>query len=181
MKFTATELDGVWRIAPIVHGDKRGFFLESFSAQEMESHGLPGFFVQDNHARSQTAGVLRGLHFQKPPFAQSKLVRVVRGSVYDVVVDIRKNSKTFGKWLGLTLSEDNKEMLFIPKGFAHGYCTLTPDSEFLYKVDSYYAPQHDAGIRWDDPAIGITWPVTNPMVSEKDHRLPLLSDIESPF
>jgi dTDP-4-dehydrorhamnose 3,5-epimerase len=181
MKFTETELHGVWIMEPVVHGDKRGFFLESFAAREMENHGLPGNFVQDNHARSLAAGVLRGIHFQKPPFAQSKLVRVVRGSVFDVVVDLRKASPTFGAWYGVTLSEENKKMLFVPKGFGHGYCTLTADSEFIYKVDSYYSPDHDAGIRWNDPDIGIRWPVLDPALSPKDTALPLLRDIESPF
>jgi dTDP-4-dehydrorhamnose 3,5-epimerase len=181
MKFTETEIKGVWIISPVVHGDGRGFFLESFSGAKMEAHGLPSCFVQDNHARSNAPGVIRGMHFQKPPKAQSKLVRVVRGSVYDVVIDLRRKSKTYGKWLGLTLSEENREMLFIPKGFAHGYCTLAPDTEFLYKVDEYYAPAHDSGIRWDDPAVGITWPVADPVISDKDAGLPLLQDIESPF
>jgi dTDP-4-dehydrorhamnose 3,5-epimerase len=181
MKFTETELPGVWLIEPDVHEDKRGFFLESFASREMEAHGLPANFVQDNHARSRAAGVVRGVHFQKPPCTQSKLVRVVRGSVFDVVVDLRKSSTTFGKWLGVTLSEDNKKMLFVPGGFGHGYCTLTADSEFLYKVDAYYSPQHDAGIRWNDPGIGIRWPVSSPALSQKDMALPLLSEIESPF
>jgi dTDP-4-dehydrorhamnose 3,5-epimerase len=178
MKFVETQLPDVWLIEPVVHEDSRGFFLESFTAKEMESHGLPTHFIQDNHARSLVAGVVRGLHFQKPPFAQSKLVRVVRGEVYDVVVDLRKESKTFGVWQGFTLSETNKIMLFVPKGFAHGYCTLSSDSEFLYKVDAYYAPTHDAGIRWNDPGLGIVWPVSEPLVSDKDGRLPYLQDIE---
>jgi dTDP-4-dehydrorhamnose 3,5-epimerase len=181
MKFTETELKGVWLIEPVVHGDARGFFLESFTAREMEALGLPGNFVQDNHARSLAPGVLRGIHFQKPPFAQSKLVRVVRGSVFDVVVDLRKASPTFGKWYGLTLSEENKKMLFVPKGFGHAYCTLTPDSEFLYKVDAYYSPENDAGIRWNDPEIAIKWPVSSPTLSPKDLTLPFLKDLRSPF
>jgi dTDP-4-dehydrorhamnose 3,5-epimerase len=181
MKFTETELKGVWLIEPVVHEDKRGFFLESFSSREMESLGLPGQFVQDNHSRSLSKGVVRGIHFQKPPFAQSKLVRVVRGSVFDVVVDLRTGSKTFGTWVGVTLSDINKKMLFIPKGFGHGYCTLTEDSEFLYKVDAYYSAQHDAGVRWNDPDIGIQWPVTDPTLSQKDLALPFLKDLLSPF
>jgi dTDP-4-dehydrorhamnose 3,5-epimerase len=181
MTFTETKLRGVWELDPLVHEDKRGFFLESFSARDMEVRGLPAHFVQDNHARSLAAGVLRGLHFQEPPFAQCKLVRVVRGSAYDVVVDLRRQSPTFGTWLGLTLSEENKKMLFVPRGFAHGYCTMAPDTEFLYKVDAYYAPQHDAGIRWNDPDIGVAWPVANPVISDKDGRLPFLKNIESPF
>jgi dTDP-4-dehydrorhamnose 3,5-epimerase len=181
MKYTETELQGLWILDPVVHEDSRGFFLESFTARDMEAHGLPVNFVQDNHARSRVAGVVRGLHFQKPPFAQSKLVRVVRGAVFDVVVDLRRQSKTFGKWLGVTLSEDNRRMLFVPRGFAHGYCTLSQDSEFLYKVDAYYSPAHDAGIRWNDPAIAVAWPVADPVISDKDKNLPFLKEIESPF
>jgi dTDP-4-dehydrorhamnose 3,5-epimerase len=181
MKFTETELRGVWIIEPVVHGDERGFFLECFTAREMEGHGLPGNFVQDNHARSLAAGVVRGLHFQKPPFAQAKLVRVVRGSVFDVAIDLRKTSATFGKCCCVTLSEENKKMLFVPKGFAHGYCTMTADSEFLYKVDEYYSPGHDAGIRWNDPDIAIRWPVAGPTLSKKDLALPFFREIESPF
>jgi len=181
MKFTETELAGLWLIEPDVHEDKRGFFLESFTSREMKAHGLPEIFVQDNHARSLAVGVVRGMHFQKPPFAQSKLVRVVRGAVFDVAVDLRTASRTFGKWLGVELSEENKKILFVPKGFGHGYCTLTDDSEFLYKVDACYSPQHDSGIRWNDPAIGIRWPVSEPTLSQKDLSLPLLKDIDSPF
>jgi dTDP-4-dehydrorhamnose 3,5-epimerase len=181
MKFTETRLSGVWIIEPVVHEDGRGFFLESFAEREMEEHGLPSNFVQDNHARSRAVGVVRGLHFQKPPMSQTKLVRVVRGEVFDVAVDLRRQSKTFRKWQGFTLSEANKRMLYIPQGFAHGYCTLSADTEFLYKVDSYYSPAHDAGIRWNDPSLGIAWPVENPVVSDKDSRLPLLGEIETPF
>ncbi len=181
MIFTERELAGVWEIDPVVHGDSRGFFLESFSAREMEERGLPANFVQDNHAFSRAAGVLRGLHYQKPPCAQSKLVRVVRGSVFDVVVDLRRKSATYGKWLGITLSADNKKMLFVPKGFAHGYCTTAPDTEFLYKVDAFYSPHHDAGIRWNDGDLGVVWPLSDAQVSEKDGTLPFLKDIESPF
>jgi dTDP-4-dehydrorhamnose 3,5-epimerase len=181
MTFTETKIKGVWLIEPVAHGDQRGFFLESFAAREMEAHGLPGNFVQDNHARSLAPGVIRGLHFQKPPFAQAKLVRVVRGSVFDVVVDLRTASPTFGAWYGVTLSEENKTMLFVPKGFGHGYCTLSADSEFLYKVDAYYSPDHDAGIRFNDPDIAVDWPVTDPTLSPKDLALPLLSEIRSPF
>ncbi len=181
MKFTETQIKGAWIIEPIVHGDNRGFFLESYSSKEMADHGLPTDYVQDNHARSLEKGVLRGLHFQKPPYAQSKLVRVVRGAVYDVVVDLRKDSPTFGTSFGITLSEENKTMLFVPKGFAHGYCTLTNDTEFLYKVDQYYTPSHDAGIFYNDGDLSISWPATQPVLSKKDAALPKLKDIQSPF
>jgi dTDP-4-dehydrorhamnose 3,5-epimerase len=181
MKFTKTDIEGLWLVSPVVHGDGRGFFLESFSVREFESHGITAQFVQDNHSRSTQAGVLRGMHFQRSPFAQSKFVRVTRGSVYDVVVDLRRGSATYGQWRGFTLSDENKEMLFIPKGLAHGYCTLSAESDFFYKVDAFYSPQHDGGIRFDDPVIGIQWPVPDPILSEKDKKLPFLSDIESPF
>ena len=181
MQFTKTDIEGVWIITPVVHEDARGFFLESFSAKEFEDRGLPSHFVQDNHSRSNQAGVLRGMHFQRPPFAQSKLIRIVAGSVFDVVVDLRKGSKTFGQWRGFSMSDADKRMIYIPKGLAHGYCTLAAGTEFLYKVDSFYSPQHDAGIRWNDPGVGIQWPIHNPVLSEKDKKLPLLQDIESPF
>jgi dTDP-4-dehydrorhamnose 3,5-epimerase len=181
MEFVKTNFEGVYILCPLVHEDGRGFFLESFSAREMSAYKLPTNFVQDNHAYSKEAGILRGLHFQKPPMAQSKLVRVVRGKVFDVIVDLRKNSKTFGRWFGIELSSENKKMLFIPKGFAHGYCTLSPDTEFLYKVDEYYSPSHDCGILWNDPFIGINWPIKNPILSEKDKRLPLLKETDIPF
>jgi dTDP-4-dehydrorhamnose 3,5-epimerase len=176
MEFIKTIFIDAWLIKPIVHGDSRGFFLESYSLQEFQKHDIPLNFVQDNHSMSMETGVLRGMHFQHPPMAQSKLVRTIRGSVFDVIVDLRKNSSTFGQWQGFELTESNFLMLFIPRGFAHGFCTMSPKTEFLYKVDNYYSPQHDSGFRWDDPTIGIQWPIKDPVLSEKDKRLPYFKD-----
>jgi dTDP-4-dehydrorhamnose 3,5-epimerase len=176
MEFIKTKFDNVWLIKPIVHSDARGFFLESYSLQEFQKLCISPNFVQDNHSMSMETGVLRGLHFQNQPMAQSKLVRTIRGSVFDVVVDLRKNSSSFGQWQGFELTESNFLMLFIPQGFAHGFCTLSPQTEFLYKVDNYYSPEHDSGLRWNDPTIGIQWPIKDPVLSEKDKKLPYLKD-----
>ena len=143
--------------------------------------GLSGPCIQDNHARSEQAGVLRGLHFQAPPQAQSKLVWASRGAIYDVAVDIRRGSPTFGKWQGIILSEENKLRFFVPRGFAHGYLTLEPGTEVHYKVDAYYSPEHEGGIRYNDPGLGIPWPLEGVILSEKDNILPLLGSFDSPF
>jgi len=168
-------------ITPKVWGDNRGFFLETYSKKTFAENGLDYAFVQDNHARSGAKGVLRGLHFQKPPAAQAKLVWCTRGAVFDVVVDLRKGSPTFGKSFGLELTEDNFKRLMIPRGFAHGYATLTENAEFQYKVDGPYAPEHDAGIIWNDPDLGVVWPVDDPVLSGKDAVLPRFRDLDSPF
>ncbi|MDD5673318.1 MAG: dTDP-4-dehydrorhamnose 3,5-epimerase [Chitinivibrionales bacterium] len=181
MEFTKTNLEGVWRITPKVFQDQRGFFLESYSRLAFEKHGIQADFVQDNHSCSSETGVLRGLHFQNPPVAQSKLVRVIHGAVYDVVVDLRKASPTFGKWLGTELSEENFTMLFVPKGFAHGFCTLRPNTEFLYKVDEFYKPESESGIIYNDPDLAITWPVTTAILSNRDKQFGRLRDLASPF
>ncbi|MFP4014193.1 MAG: dTDP-4-dehydrorhamnose 3,5-epimerase [Chitinispirillaceae bacterium] len=181
MEFLETDFDGVFLIKPKVFNDTRGFFLESFSRKKFEDAGISCDFVQDNHSRSTQKGVVRGLHFQKPPTAQSKLVRVTRGAVWDVIVDLRKKSPTFGQWRGFELSERNFHLLFVPAGFAHGFCTLEPDSEMQYKVDSLYSPEHDAGIIWNDPELSISWPVEEPILSDKDSKLPRLENIDSPF
>ncbi len=177
MEFIETGIAGLILIKPKVFNDHRGFFLESYSEEAFRKAGITCCFVQDNHSRSAQKGVVRGLHFQRQPFAQSKLVRVTRGSVYDVVVDLRQGSSTFGQWRGFELSERNFNMLFVPQGFAHGFCTLEENSEMQYKVDNPYSPTHDAGILWNDPSFGIDWPVQNPILSEKDGKLPLFKDL----
>jgi len=181
MEIIPTRFPGLWLIQPRVFQDNRGFFAETYNEKDFISHGIYYDFVQDNHARSERKGVLRGLHFQTPPAAQAKLVRVTRGAVFDVVVDFRKGSPTYGNWYGEELSGKNFRQLLIPKGFAHGYVTLEPMTEFQYKVDAFYAPEHDAGVLWNDPTIAIPWPVDQPVLSEKDQGLPLMKDFESPF
>ncbi|CAM3609281.1 MULTISPECIES: dTDP-4-dehydrorhamnose 3,5-epimerase [Paenibacillus] len=168
-------------IEPVVHGDHRGFFMESYNDSLFKQNGINYNFIQDNHSLSAEPGVLRGLHYQLNPKAQTKLVRVLAGAIYDVIVDIRKNSPTFGQWVGVILSEHNKRQLLVPKGFAHGFCTLVPNTQVLYKVDEYYSPEHDRGILWSDPALGIDWPTSNPILSDKDQRHPLLKDAEMNF
>ncbi|WP_010276859.1 dTDP-4-dehydrorhamnose 3,5-epimerase [Paenibacillus senegalensis] len=176
-----TKLEGVYLLQPTAHEDSRGFFVESYNAKTMADLGIHHQFVQDNHSLSVDAGVLRGLHFQLNPKAQTKLIRVLAGVIYDVVVDIRRQSPTFGQWVGVILSSTNKRQLLIPKGFAHGFCTLAPHTEVLYKVDEYYSPEHDRGIAWDDPALNIDWPVFKPILSEKDQNHPVLSEADNNF
>ncbi len=156
MKVIACELEGALIIEPLVFGDDRGFFLESWNASTFSKIGLTASFVQDNQSRSQK-GVLRGLHFQNPG-AQGKLVRVIRGAVYDVAVDLRQSSDSFGKWVGMTLSAANRRMFWVPPGFAHGFLTLEDDTDFLYKCDAYYAPEHEHSLAWNDPDLNIDWP-----------------------
>ena len=172
MEITKRKLDGVFEIQlkPIL--DERGFFMRAFDLEAFKSAGLDRMWMQENHSRSERAGIVRGLHFQFPPFAETKLVRCIRGSVWDVFVDLRRHSPTFGQWDGLELSEANKKMVFIPRGFAHGFCTLTPESEVLYKVDNTYNREHEGGLLWSDPDLAIEWPVTTPFLSEKDNRNP---------
>lgn len=179
MKAIDTAIPDVKIIEPTVFADYRGFFFESFSALKFEAAaGRSADFVQDNHSRSGK-GVLRGLHYQLPPHAQAKLVRVVVGEVYDVAVDIRKSSPTFGQWVGVLLSAENKRQLWIPEGFAHGFLTLNDHVEFVYKTTNYYAPESDRGIRWNDPQIAIDWKLNGePTLSPKDQRQPLLADAE---
>ncbi|WP_430623474.1 dTDP-4-dehydrorhamnose 3,5-epimerase [Paenibacillus sp. JNUCC32] len=168
-------------IEPVVHGDHRGFFMESYNDSLFKQHGIAYNFIQDNQSLSVEAGVLRGLHYQLNPKAQTKLIRVLTGAIYDVIVDIRKSSPTFGQWVGVILSEHNHRQLLVPKGFAHGFCTLVPNTQVLYKVDEYYSPENDRGILWNDPALGIDWPTSNPTLSDKDQRHPLLKDAEMNF
>lgn len=176
MKVTPTALPEVLLIEPRVFGDARGLFFESFNAERYASAGIPGTFVQDNVSRS-TRGVLRGLHFQHP-HAQGKLVSVARGEVFDVAVDVRVNSPTYRKWAGARLSDDNKHQLYIPAGFAHGFLVLSEDVLFVYKCTDYYHPETERTIRWNDPAIGITWPIRDVTLSDRDRSAPLLAAID---
>ena len=171
-------------IQPRRHGDARGWFTEVYSERAFAERGLTCRFVQDNHSLSAPAFTLRGLHFQTPPHGQDKLVRCIRGRIFDVAVDVRAQSPTFGKWVGTELSADNGHQLFVPVGFAHGFLTLEPDCEVTYKVSDVYAPDCDGGVRWDDPAIGVDWPLppgVRPELSAKDQQLPSLAGWRSPF
>lgn len=180
MRLIETDIPDLVILEPKVFQDERGFFMETYNKEVLASYGLQYDFIQDNHAKSGK-GVLRGLHFQRPPADQAKLVRVTRGAVYDVAVDLRKGSPTYGKWYGVTLSADNFRQFLVPRGFAHGYVTLEPDTEFQYKVDNYYAPKLDGGIIWNDPDLAIDWPADEPVLSAKDRELPTLAEFDSPF
>lgn len=184
MRFSATELEiaGVLLITPRRFVDARGSFSEIYRADEFAELGIRAPFVQDNLAVSATAGTIRGLHFQKPPHAQAKLVRASRGSIFDVAVDVRAGSSTYGRWVGVRLEADGKQ-LYVPRGCAHGYCTLEADTEIVYQCDAYYAAEAEGGIHFADPAIGIAWPIDprEAIVSEKDRALPLLTALGSPF
>ncbi|WP_227938660.1 dTDP-4-dehydrorhamnose 3,5-epimerase [Alkalihalobacillus deserti] len=182
MKFTETNLNGVFIVEPTVYGDHRGWFMETFSQSNYKEVGINLNFVQDNHSFSAVKGTLRGLHYQLNPKAQTKLVRCTKGAIYDVAVDIRKGSPTYGQWIGTKLSEENKKQLLVPKGFAHAFMTLTDDVEVQYKVDEKYSPENDRGIIWNDPEIAIEWPVDiSPILSEKDKKAPMLKDAENNF
>jgi dTDP-4-dehydrorhamnose 3,5-epimerase len=178
-----TEIPGLLLITPRRFGDERGFFSESWNRKVLAGHGVDIDFVQDNHSLSKTVGTVRGLHFQTPPHAQAKLVRCGRGRLFDVAVDARKGSPTFGKWFGVELSFDNGKQLLIPEGFLHGFMTLEPDTEIIYKCSDYYAPDCDGGVRFDDPDIGIDWPLKNIdfTVSAKDRDAPSFADFNNPF
>jgi dTDP-4-dehydrorhamnose 3,5-epimerase len=178
--FHALEIPGLVLVRPTRRTDARGFFLETYRQSLFEAGGVRDPFVQDNFARS-AAGVLRGLHYQLPPKAQGKLVQVIRGQVYDVAVDLRRGAATFGRWAAHTLSETSGEMLWIPPGFAHGYLVLSDGADVAYKVTAEFEPTLDRGIRWDDPRVGIEWPLDHPVLSTKDRALPMLSDAENPF
>jgi dTDP-4-dehydrorhamnose 3,5-epimerase len=182
MKFIETKISDVIIIEPTVFGDSRGYFLESYNQKKFEDVVGRTFFVQDNESKSHK-GVLRGLHFQKPPFDQAKLVRCIEGEVLDIAVDIRKNSKTYGKHVSVLLSGENKRQLFVPRGFAHGFLVLSHSATFAYKVDNTYAPDHDAGLHWNDKELNIQWGMEDNevIVSKKDAALPFFSKFESPF
>lgn len=180
--FRQTELPGLCILTPARFGDHRGFFSESWNRNRLASHGIDADFVQDNHSVSERTGTLRGLHFQSPPHAQAKLVRCGRGRLFDVAVDIRKGSPTYGRWVGEELSAQNGRQLFIPAGFLHGFVTLEPDTEIVYKCTDYYAPECDGAVRWDSAALGIDWPLEGaPQISEKDAAAPDMADFDSPF
>jgi len=176
-EFEKTGIQDVILIKPKVFEDERGFFMETYVKEDFEKAGINVEFIQENHSKSKY-GVLRGLHFQREPYAQSKLVRCIKGKILDVAVDIRKNSPNFGKHISAELSEDNKLMLFIPKGFAHGFVVLSEEAEVIYKVDNVYAPDHESGLIWNDEDITIQWPVDNPIISEKDKILPTLKELK---
>lgn len=180
MKVTATALPDVLLIEPARFGDNRGFFSESWNKERMAEHGISVDFVQDNHSLSSAVGTVRGLHFQAPPNAQAKLVRCGRGLLFDVAVDIRKGSPTYGQWVGEELSFENGKQLFIPEGFAHGFITRTPDTEIIYKCNAYYAPESDGAILWD--SCGIDWGFNGtPELSAKDANAPSFTSFDSPF
>lgn len=180
MEITKTPIDGLLIIKPKVFADPRGYFLESFRLDLLEKNGFTGRFVQDNESRSN-AGVLRGLHFQNPPHAQAKLIRAVTGRIFDVVVDIRKNSATYGQSFGVELSAENKWSFFIPAGFAHGFCALEDNTVIQYKCTDYYHPETEGSVAWNDPDLNIKWPVENPLLSEKDKNAPSFQSLESRF
>lgn len=182
MHIEETALPGVLILTPQRFGDHRGFFSESWNQQRLAEHGINIEFVQDNHSLSQQSGTVRGLHFQTPPHAQAKLVRCGRGALFDVAVDLRRNSPTYGKWVGVDLSFENGRQLLIPAGFAHGFATRCDDTEIVYKCSDYYAPDCDRALRFDDPAIGIDWGLSAaPILSDKDAAAPLLADLAPAF
>ena len=182
MNVIQTEIQGVVIIEPRIFGDSRGYFFESFSEKNFKEQVADVDFVQDNESKS-CYGVVRGLHFQKPPYGQAKLVRVVKGRVLDVAVDLRKGSPTYGKYVAVELSEDNHRQFFVPRGFAHGFAVLSEEAIFQYKCDNYYAPQAEGALAWDDPDVAIDWgvPAESVILSEKDSKHPRLKDLDSPF
>ena len=176
-----TKLDGVYILEPKVFGDHRGYFTETYSERVFSELGLCTDFVQDNESFTAQKGTLRGLHFQNNPMAQTKIVRVIQGAVMDVAVDLRKGSPTYLQWEAVELSEESKRMFYIPRGFAHGFLTLTDNVKFVYKVDSFYAPDCDRSVRFDDPMIGVSWGIADPILSQKDKNAPLYKDSDCNF
>lgn len=182
MNFITTKLKGVFVLEPKVHGDHRGWFTETYNKVIFENAGLKLNFIQDNHSFSASRGTLRGLHYQMNPKAQTKLVRCTKGAIFDVAVDIRQGSNTYGEWYGIELSAENKKQLLVPQGFAHGFMTITDDVEVQYKVDELYSPENDRGIIWNDPDIGIKWPLNIQIIlSDKDKNAPPLKDADNNF
>lgn len=178
--FRKLEIPEVILVEPKAFGDERGFFVETYKYSDFKQGGIPDNFVQDNHSKS-IKGVLRGLHYQNPPKAQAKLIRCTQGEIFDVGVDIRKGSPTYGKWVGAVLNSENKHMLYVPTGFAHGFIVLSDTAEVMYKTSDEYSQKDEGGIRWDDPLINITWNFNNPMVSAKDAILPFLESADNQF
>lgn len=178
--FKSLAIPEVILVEPKTFEDDRGFFMETYKKPDFVASGIKWDFVQDNHSRS-TKGVLRGLHYQNPPFAQGKLVRAVRGEIFDVAVDVRKGSPAYGKWVGAILSEENKNMLYVPEGFAHGFCVLSDIAEVMYKTTNVYSAQSEAGIIWNDKELNIKWPLKEPELSEKDKRWPALDEADNKF
>jgi dTDP-4-dehydrorhamnose 3,5-epimerase len=174
--FTPTALPGVVVIEPKVFADDRGFFMETYKKSDFVPAGIDVDFVQENHSKS-VAGTLRGLHLQRPPKAQGKLIRVVAGEIFDVAADIRRDSPNFGRWVSVTLSAGNRRSVFIPAGYAHGFCVVSPQAEVVYKTTDEYAPELEWGVRWDDPELGIPWPVSEPLLSPRDSKWPALTGI----
>lgn len=183
MQIVDTEIKDVKILYPKKHEDNRGFFSETYNYKNLENFGIDTNFVQDNHSLSLEKGVIRGLHYQTEPFSQDKLVRAVNGSIFDVAVDLRKNSKTFGQHVSATITSKDWNQILVPKGFAHGFCVLEDNTEIIYKVSNYYAPECDKGILWNDPDLNIDWPITlnSVILSEKDKNQPFFSKIESFF
>jgi dTDP-4-dehydrorhamnose reductase/dTDP-4-dehydrorhamnose 3,5-epimerase len=179
MNIVKTEIEDVLIIEPKVFGDHRGWFIETYSKEKFKALGIDLDFIQDNHSLSAHSGTLRGLHFQLEPKSQTKLVRCTKGKILDVAVDLRKGSPTYKKWVAVELSDDNKKQLLVPKGFAHGFLTLTDDAEVQYKVDEYYSRENDRSIRFDDPEIGINWGIENPILSDKDINASFLKDSDA--
>jgi dTDP-4-dehydrorhamnose 3,5-epimerase len=179
----ASDIADVKIITPVAFSDARGWFCETYSEARFRDLGIDCGFVQDNQSLSREVGTIRGLHFQTAPRAQAKLVRVLRGRIFDVAVDLRRSRPTFGQWMAIEISADDRKQIFVPAGFAHGFCTLEPDTEILYKVSDFYSPEHDKGIAWDDPDLGIPWPVRpdKATLSDKDRRLPRLASMPTLF
>jgi dTDP-4-dehydrorhamnose 3,5-epimerase len=181
MKITSLKLEGSYEIILAPKQDDRGYFMRVYDDEILRQHGLKTVWVQENQSLSTKKGLIRGLHFQKPPYAETKLVRVVVGAVFDVFVDLRRNSKTYGQWDALELSGENRKMVYIPKGFAHGFCTLTENTLVLYKVDAFYMPEYEDGLKWDDKDLGVRWPVGKPYLSDKDASWGSFRNFISPF
>lgn len=176
-----TKIPDVKIITPKLFGDNRGWFMETYSARDLKEYGITAKFVQDNRSFSAKKGIIRGLHFQRAPYTQAKLLTCLQGAILDVAVDLRKASPTYKQWVSVELTADNKKQLFIPKGFAHGFVTLTDNVEIMYKCDAFYAPECDGGIRFDDPDICVDWGITDPILSEKDANAPFLKDLHLDF